>query len=340
MTKATASRPRRAHPADPSKDRKATTASDATPASTAARTSKHTAFPDLTLLPNLANVIRIVEILLTYGRHLVETFDRRAAAPGFHMIARHFGTDRAAVILAHLRRGILRAAALHHVLMQRAARGRDLTRPPDRIRLRLPTRKTPEDPTALATPEDPTAHGATTEAQPPESPAGHKRASRPSWRDTWLDNVENPLDPAHLPTFEELVKQATRRPVGRSLGDIFADLGIAPALSQAKFWNDLFFAILHNGGKPGLYDLHRWRREQHFEKAQDRLPTMDQTWPPPDGGGVRTAAIKVLGFFIGEPPVESLIIMAPEPPPWAKPWSNAPTSESDQSEPPEATGPP
>ena len=285
--------------------------------------------PDENLLPNLANVIRIVEILLTYGRHLVETFDRRAAAPGFHMIARHFGTDRAAVILAHLRRGILRAAALHHVLMQRAARGRDLVTPPVRIRIKAEAPNPADAPAALA---------AIAAAQPPEVPNKRQRPACPVWHDPWLDNVEDPLDPALLPTFEELVKLASRRPVGRSLGELFADFGIAPALSQAKFWTDLFMAMLNNGGTPGYYDLHRWRREHHFEDAQDRCPTMDQTWPPLDVSGGRTDTIKALGFFIGEPPVEPLIIMAPEPPPWAN--HPSPTEQTGQTEPPEATGPP
>ena len=317
-----ASLPRRAHPADPPKDRNATTASTANPA------PKHTTLSDLAALPNLANLIRIVEILLTYGRHLAETLDRRAAAPGFHMIARQFGTDRVAVMLAHIRRGILRAAALHHVLMQRAARGRDLVMPPVRDRRAPPAPKTPDDPTA------------TTEAQTPESPPRRKRPACPIWHDPWLDNVQNPLDPALLPTFEELVKKASRRPVGRSLGEIFADLGIAPILSQSNFWNDLFYAMLNNGGTPGYYDLHRWRREQHFEDTQDRCPTMDQTWPPLDVSGARTDTIKALGFFIGEPPMEPLIIMTPEPSPWASHPSPAPNPQSEQTEPPEATGPP
>ena len=288
--------------------------------------------PDATLLPNLANLIRIVEILLTYGRHLVETFDRRAVAPGFHMIARQFGTDRPAVILAHLRRGILRAAALHHVLMQRAARGRDLVMPPVRDRRAPPAPKTP-DATDAATP----LTGAPEQPAEPE-PKKRQRPACPIWHDPWLDNVQNPLDPALLPTFEELVKRASRRPVGRSLGEIFADLGIAPILSQSNFWNDLFYAMLNNGGTPGYYDLHRWRREQHFEDAQDRCPTMDQTWPPLDVSGARTDTIKALGFFIGEPPMEPLTIMAPEPAPWANPPS--PTPQTGQTEPPESTGPP
>ena len=81
------------------------------------------------LPPNLAAVLAVVQILLAYGRHLAETFPRRSAAPGFHLIAKAFGTSRAAFILAHIRRGILRAAALERLLLARAARGRDLTLP-------------------------------------------------------------------------------------------------------------------------------------------------------------------------------------------------------------------
>ncbi|HUB43382.1 MAG TPA: hypothetical protein VMB73_28540, partial [Acetobacteraceae bacterium] len=73
-------------------------------------------------MPNLSVVLRVVTILLTYGRHLADTFDRRSASAGFHLIARHFGTSNTGVILAHIRRGILRAAALHHVLLKRAER--------------------------------------------------------------------------------------------------------------------------------------------------------------------------------------------------------------------------
>ncbi|HTW70747.1 MAG TPA: hypothetical protein VME47_12730, partial [Acetobacteraceae bacterium] len=231
MTAATAFPPRRARPTDPPKGRNATTApnattafnattaANATPAPNATTAPKATTTPDPTALPNLTTVLRLVQILLTYGRHLAETFDRRSTSPGFHLIARHFGTSSAAVILAHIRRGILRAAALHHVLLQRAASGRDLTRPPLRVRLK----PQPAQPAAA----DPTANLSDPEPKP-------KRPSRPSWRDDWLDNVENPLDPIHLPKFEDLVKQATRRPVGLSLADICADLGVAPALCQVS----------------------------------------------------------------------------------------------------------
>jgi len=304
MTAATDFPPRRACPTDPLKDR------------------------DAPALPNLSQILRLVQILLTYGRHLADTFDRRSTSPGFHLIARHFGTDRPAVILAHIRRGILRAAALHHVLLHRAARGRDLTMPPLRIRLK------PQAPQPAAD----QAHLPEPEPQP-----ARKRTPRPSWRDDWLDNVEDPLDPRHLPTFEDLLKEVRRRPIGRTLGDIYADLGIAPALSLASFWNDLFLAMMHYGGSPAVYDIRRWRREQHFVEEQDRLPTMDLLWPPADVGGSRRDTIRVLGFFIGEPPVEPTLILPPEPPPWVRPAPAAPREQGTSPEAtavPEATGPP
>ena len=307
--------PRRAHPTDPPKGRNATTASNATTA------PNPTTTPDPAALPNLTTVLRLVQILLTYGRHLAETFDRRSTSPGFHLIARHFGTSSAAVILAHIRRGILRAAALHHVLTQRAASGRDLTIPPLRVRLK---------------PQPAAADPASTPAEAPKP----KRPSRPSWRDDWLDNVENPLDPIHLPKFEDLVKQATRRPVGLSLADICADLGVAPALCQVSFWNDLFLVMMHYEGNPAIQLVRRWRREQHFQEEQDRLPTMDQSWPPVDVGGGRRDIIRVMGFFIGEPPVEPPLILAPEPPPWVHPSPAASAARSAPGNPPESTGPP
>src|ERR1700758_5641968 len=112
---------------------------------------------DAPALPNLSVVLRVVTILLTYGRHLAETFDRRAASAGFHLIARHFGTSNTAVILAHIRRGILRAAALHHVLLKRAESGRDLTIPKPRGRRRKPPAPPAADADADAATPDPAA---------------------------------------------------------------------------------------------------------------------------------------------------------------------------------------
>jgi hypothetical protein len=282
---------------------------------------------DATALPNLTALLRVVQILLTYGRHLADTFDRRSIAPGFHLIARHLGTSNLAVILAHIRRGILRATALQHVLLQRAKTGRDLTRPHHRAR---------QQPQAL----EPEANPAAPSEQP--KPAKRARPARPSWRDDWLDGAADPLDPCHLPKFEDLVKQVSRRPFGRTLGDIFADLGIGPRLCQTKFWDDLFFAMLHYDGNPAIYDLRRWRREQHFEEEQDRRPTMDLSWPPLDVGPARRDILQMLGFLIGEPPVEPPGLLPPDNLSPAQTAPAARPSSPKQTAPPvpPATGPP
>src|SRR5580704_11454643 len=81
--------------------------------------------PALTLPNNIAVLLHAVGVLLTYGRHLIETVRHRAAAPNFNAIAACFGTDNLSTILAHLNRGILRTVALQRVLLARAATGQD-----------------------------------------------------------------------------------------------------------------------------------------------------------------------------------------------------------------------
>src|SRR5580692_8807979 len=82
--------------------------------------------PATTLPHNISVILHAVGILLDYGRHLIETVRQRAAAPNFNAIAACFGTANLATILAHLNRGILRAAALERVLLARAAAGSDI----------------------------------------------------------------------------------------------------------------------------------------------------------------------------------------------------------------------
>jgi len=286
-------------------------------------------------LPNLQQILPLVQILLAYGRHLAETFDRRASAPGFHLIARAFGTARPAVILAHIRRGILRAAALERLLLRRAARGRDLTIPPLRIRIR----RADAPPTPAPAPH--TTPAPTLPAQTPAPLPRQRPAPRPSWRDDRLDTAADPLDPALLPTPETLRREMRRRPIGRILGDIYADLGIAPVLCLSAFWDQLFFAMLNFDGSPATYDLRRWRREQAFDREQDRRPTLDQSWPPVEPGPARGHIPKGLGFFIGEAPAEP-----PPPPPTPPAAPRAPAPQSPwvtallRRPAPAATGPP
>src|ERR1700730_1429312 len=108
----------------------------------------------------IAAFLHAVDILIGYGRHLLDTVHRRAATPTFPAIAACFGTANLATILPHLNRGILRAAALQRFLLERAATGRDIKMVIRRIR----TAETPPAPT------DPQAE------QPADQPARRKAA--------------------------------------------------------------------------------------------------------------------------------------------------------------------
>src|SRR5579859_4502534 len=82
----------------------------------------HSAAPAPT---NIEILLHAVGILLTYGRHLIDTVRHRATTPNFNAIAAGFGTGNLSTILAHLNRGLLRAAALERLLLARVAAGKD-----------------------------------------------------------------------------------------------------------------------------------------------------------------------------------------------------------------------
>ena len=88
--------------------------------------------PARTIPARIAALLHTVRILLGYGRHLAATAEPRSASTDFNAIASCFGTSRLYAILAHLQRGLLRAAALERVLLERAARGRDIGFPAPR----------------------------------------------------------------------------------------------------------------------------------------------------------------------------------------------------------------
>ena len=162
--------------------------------------------PGNTMPEYIAAVLYAVGILLGYGRHLLATVHRRATAPTFPAIAACFGTANLATILAHLNRGILRAAALQRFLLARAATGRDINMVIRRIR-------TDEPPPAPADPQP---------EQPADQPAKPKAAPRPSLPPGW-DDPE-----LFMPTPEELERQVRRRPIGRTIADICRDLAVVP----------------------------------------------------------------------------------------------------------------
>jgi hypothetical protein len=248
--------------------------------------------PGTTMPEHIAFILHAVVILLGYGRHLLATVRHRAAAPTFPTIAACFGTANIATILAHLNRGILRAAALERALLARAATGRDLNVVASRIR-------TDDTPPAPASPL----------AQPPVTPKAAPRPSLPPG----LNDPE-----LFMPSPEDLDRQVRRRSLGRTMVEICIDLAVVPGLCTGAFWNHLFEIIQC----PGAVTVMRvkTRRERAFVQEQDRK--LDSNW---DWLHLKRDEIhQILGFFIGEEPVD----------PFARsPAPSAPTAAL-------ATGPP
>lgn len=212
--------------------------------------------------------------MLGFGRHLAATVQHRSASTDFNPIAACFGTGRVYAILAHLQRGILRATALENVLLERAARGRD-------IHIAAPCERAAATPAA---PADPPA------GQSAEAPVARKVAPRPSRPAGWNDPE------LFMPTLEELEAQVRRRALGHTLVDICLDLAVVPGFCTGPFWNTVFESIRLLGGSVATLMQERVRRETAFSKEQDGKPGSNWDWQ----GLKRDALRRVLGFFIGE----------------------------------------
>jgi hypothetical protein len=234
----------------------------------------------------IAAFLHAVHTLLGYGRHLIETVEHRAAAPNFPTIAARFGTANLTLILARLQRGILRAVALEQYLLERAATGRDITLVPARCRRGKP-KPAAADPAAEQPAAEPVAEA---DAAPEPPPAAPRPARRPD-----RDNPDG-----SFATLEELQAQVRRRPLGRSIIDICLDLAVMPGVCTGPFWNELFDIMNCYGGNLAGLMRERVRREEAFAKEQDRQPGSNSDWI----GMPREAIRKVLGFFVGEEPVD------------------------------------
>ena len=232
----------------------------------------------------IAGVLRAVGILLGYGRHLLATVQHRAAAPTFPAIAACFGTANLSTILAHLKRGILRATALQNMLLARAETGRDINIVTRRVR-------TDEPPPA---PSDPQPE------QPAAQPAAPKAPKRPSLPPGW-DNPE-----LFMPTQEEIERQVRRRAVGRTITEICNDLAVVPGFCTPAFWNGMFEIMHYFGGSVETVMREKTRRVQAFIQEQDRKLGSTLDWLHLKRDELR----QVLGFFIGEPPVDPFAAVA------------------------------
>jgi hypothetical protein len=198
--------------------------------------------PDRALPAAIGRVLGVVRELIGYGRQLAATLQQRAAAPGFALFAKPFGTTDVAVILVRITNGLRRAAALEAWLSQRAARGKDVPPPP----IRLPT----------------FSAGASSDARsepPTADPAQDPRLVR-------------------LLTEEEVAAEVRRRPVGAVVADICRDLGI---MAPHPLWGELRTVIIHYGGDLAKLwkDILRNVRPRY---AVDRPPAApEQSLPSP-----------------------------------------------------------
>ena len=234
--------------------------------------------PGTPLPEYIAALLHAVDILLGYGRHLLATVRQRSAAPTFPTIAAAFGTANLSTILAHLRRGILRANALERFLLARAATGRDIN---------IVIRRTSAD-------EEPPAPSDAQAAQSTDQPAKAKAAPRPS-------PIPGSNDPElFMPTQQDLDRQVHRRAVGRTITEICRDLAVVPGLCTSAFWSGLFEVMHYFGGSVETLMREKTRRQQAFIQELDKKP--DSTW---DWLRFKRDELRqVLGFFIGEPPVD------------------------------------
>ncbi len=196
----------------------------------------------------LGRVLSLVRKLIDYGKQLAGTVQQRAAAPGFDLFARPFGTADLAAILARITNGLRRAAALEATLCQRAARGRDLTPSP----IRLPVARGPRVARQVAPPD----------AQPEPQPADH---------------TEDPRL-VRLPTEEKIAAEMRRRPVGAVIADICRDLGIVPGELDRAFWDELSHAIIAYGGSLAGF-LGTLRRRLFAFGSGGNSDRMDPGWP-------------------------------------------------------------
>ena len=242
----------------------------------------------------LAEVHAVRVILAKYGDHLYQTLQHRAVARGFASIAQFFGTAQVATILAHLYRGLMRCHALDRMLRARAALGFDLTiRAP-----RAPARRTVGEDASAANQAGapPPPAPLTPEA---EAKARAAAAARAEARLARRLAAGQPLSFDTMPGQEQIEAEVRHSPIGRTLVLICRDFGISPGLCEGAFWNRLYDAIRCYGGSLGQMMQEMRRREREFDKRElDRNPNLG--WPEQTREGLR----RVLGFCIGEPPVD------------------------------------
>jgi hypothetical protein len=221
------------------------------------------------VLPCIDFLRHVVQVLLGYGRQLVDTIPAKAAHPRFPTLAAGFGTHDVRRILAHVHRGIVRAMVLQRYLLTRAGQNRDIE---------------PAQPRAPAEPAATKALDLTPRA--PSQP-------RPKSKKT------DPYDPLHfsLPTLKEIEAQVRRHSVGRTIAEICMDLGVTPSGCEGATWNDILEALMHFGANLAEYFGVQQRRRETFQAERDKRP---ETWTFDWRDRPRDAIRELLGSLIGE----------------------------------------
>ena len=220
--------------------------------------------------PCIAFLLRVVRVLLGYGRQLDEALPAIAAHPRFPTLAAGFGTHDVCRILAHVQRGLLRAMMLERFLLARAAEGRDIE---------------PEQPAGPAEAAD--------------IEALEMKLRRPSQPRAKSAQNTDPDDPLHfsMPTLKELEFQVRRRSVSHTIAEICMDLGVTPSFCAGETWSEILEALMHFGANIAQFFATQQRRRETFQAERDKRP---ETWTFDWRDRPRDAIRQIFGCLLGE----------------------------------------
>ena len=223
--------------------------------------------------PCIAFLLKIVRVLLGYGKQLDDAIPTKADHPRFPTLAAGFGTHDVRRILAHIQRGILRAMMLERFLLARAAQGRDIesVQPP-----------APAEPAEV-------------EALDLKLPAPSQPRPKPGQK-------TDPHGPLHfaIPTLKELESQVRRRSVGRTIAEICMDLGVTPTFCDGQTWDEILQTLMHFGANLAQFFGVQQRRRETFQAERDKRP---ETWTFDWRDRPREAIRHLLGSILGESPL-------------------------------------
>jgi hypothetical protein len=285
---------------------------------------------------NIAALLPLLNTMLIYGRHLLNSLEQRAVARGFSTIAQNFGTAHLPTMLGSIRRGIMRAIALERVLRLRGMRGRDIVPRRPQVTVWDTSGASGDDPGDsdpgdsdlgagfseamlrgdIADPwqpkgqhdprHDASQHGQAQHGQAQHGQAQHDAGQQQAGRRA-AAQPRTPLEAADPATIEDYMAEARRKPVGWMMAAICRDLGISPGLCESRFWTAVMCAMMDYRGNVGSFMLELRRNERTFERELDRRPSLG--WPEQ----AREAVRAILGFFIGETPELPAYVLAVAP---------------------------